>query len=105
LRAPKRTNVQRWCAAIAVGVLAVALLRVAEPLPISYGGESGHATLVASASRPHSVQAPHLAGIVGAAVFVALALLSCGVAVHRRDAVVPTPQPAFRRRGPPPPSD
>jgi len=93
--------VQRCCAAIAIGVLAVAMLRVAEPLPISYGAESGHATLVAGAARPHTVQAPHLAGVVGAALFIALALLWCGLVVRRRDAVVPIPEPAFRRRGPP----
>jgi hypothetical protein len=101
LRVPDRATIQRCCAAIAIGVLAAATLRVAQPAPVS-NSERAQASVVAGISRVHVAQAPHLASILGAAAFVALMLLSCGVALLRREVTVPSPRPPFRRRGPPP---
>jgi hypothetical protein len=103
LRVPDRATIQRCCAAIAIGVLAAATLRVAESAPVS-NGERTQVSAVAGMSRVPVAQAPHLASILGAAAFVALMLLSCGVASQRREVTAPIPRLPFRRRGPPPPT-
>jgi hypothetical protein len=100
LRTFERATIQRCCVAIAIGVLAVATLRVAESALVS-NGERGHASVVATTGRPHGTQAPHLAGLLGAAALVAITVLSRGVAAKRRDVPIPAPPSPFRRRGPP----
>jgi len=100
LRPFERSTIQRCCAAIAIGVLAVATLRVAESTPLT-NGEGGHASVIAGTARPHGTQAPHLAGLLDVAALVAITVLCRSVESQRRDIAVRTPPSPFLRRGPP----